>query len=191
MERAERKCNDAAYNLDLVGLGFVQTEIDKLGTYAAALDDANEAQEEFKGEIKVNTEARIQAYNKVWESMAKVSAASKQVFADDFAKLSLFKLYPEGQGGLGKPQNITAVVDPADPTHVNVDFDAVQDATEYRIYQSLVPVGNPPDSWTELTTGAINHFDVQLTTGKRNYWKVRAYSATMSSPYSDEVWLDA
>lgn len=96
MQSAYRKCNDAEFNADLIALGFTQTNIDKLGTLAAALYLAIEMQKDFKQDIQLNTEDRVDAYNKVWGNMQKVSAASKQVFIDNYAKITQYKLYPEG-----------------------------------------------------------------------------------------------
>jgi len=191
MQLADRKCNDAAYTADLIALGFAQTQIDKLAVLATALYDTNEAQEDYKQTVKLNTEARIAAYNKVWGTMKQVSAASKQVFLDDYAKLAQYKLYPEGEGGLGKPQNLTAVLDPVVPDSVNVDFDAVADATEYKIYGSEVSIGDPSGIFHEMSSSATNHFDMPIIQGMRNYWKVRAFNDTQSSTYSDEVFLDS
>ncbi len=190
MQLAHRKCSDAAYSADLIALGFDQLQIDKIAVLAAALYDANEVQEDYKQTIKLNTEARIAAYNKVWGVMKQVSAASKQVFLENYAKLAQYKLYPEGEGGLGKPQNMTAVVDPVDPGQVNIDFDAVADATEYKIYGSEVHLGLPSGVYIELGLSATNHFDMPIIVGMRNYWKVRAFNDTQSSVYSDEVYLD-
>lgn len=96
MQSANRKCNDAEYNADLIALGFDQTNIDKLETLATALYQAIVTQKDFKQAIQLNTEDRVEAYNKVWGTMQEVSAASKQVFVDDYAKLAQYKLYPGG-----------------------------------------------------------------------------------------------
>ena len=96
---AQRKADSADYKGDLIALGFVQAEIDNLGAIAEGLYDAKEAQEEIKQNIKVLTEERVAAYNKVWRSLAAVAAASKQVFPDNFAKQRQYMLYPEGRGG--------------------------------------------------------------------------------------------
>lgn len=107
MQLAYRKANSLDYKADLIALGFVQTEIDKLETYGEALYDANEAQEDLKQQIRLRTEQRVTAYNAVWEYMKKISAASKQVYADNYTKQQMYLLYPEGEGGRpGKIQGL-------------------------------------------------------------------------------------
>ena len=96
MEFAYRQANSAEYKTDLIAKGFLQTDIDTLNTLAGALYDAYEAQEEFKKVIRVLTEERVTAYNKVWDSMAAVSTTSKQVYRNSFAKMRQYLLYPEG-----------------------------------------------------------------------------------------------
>jgi hypothetical protein len=190
LETAHRKAIVTADQNALIAAGFSIIDIADLENMANAIDLLNAQQEDLKTNRVEMTENRVIAYNAVWDYMVKINNASKVIFIDSPAKLSIYMLYPTQHSSLSKPQNLTAVVDPADPVHINIDFDAVQDATEYRLYGSIVNIGDPSGTFTELTTGATTHFDAQLTVGKRNYWKVRAFNATQSSAYSDEIWLD-
>jgi hypothetical protein len=108
MQLAYRKSNSIEFKSDLIALGFVQSEIDALNTIATGLYNANELQEDFKQAIKLHTEERVAAYNKVWGSMKLASSASKQVFYDNYTKIQQYLLYPEGEGGLpGKVQGLS------------------------------------------------------------------------------------
>ncbi len=129
MQQANRKCNDAEYNADLIAIGFTQTNIDKLGTLANALHKAIKTQKDYKQEIQLNTEARVEAYNKVWRVTQKISAASKQVFTVNYAKLEQYKLYPEVSGGFGKLKNMRADVEPIDPVLSIINIETTQDSS--------------------------------------------------------------
>ena len=94
MQLAYRMANSAGYKADLIAAGFVQAQIDMLNTLAHGLYDAYTGQEDFKNQIKLDTEERVAFYNKVWGLMKAVSGASKQVYVGDFAKQRQYLLYP-------------------------------------------------------------------------------------------------
>jgi len=180
MQLAYRKADSADYKADLIDLGFVQTEIDALNTIAESLYDANEAQEEFKQVIKLRTEERIAAYNKVWESMKAVSAASKQVFVDDYAKLQQYLLYPEGEGGApGKVLNLV--------------YNTGTGMLSWDVPQSPEPIdkyelerSTDGDNWSQVYQGAANQALVPLLSGA-NYFRCRAHNKNGWGSWSDTI----
>lgn len=190
MQDAFNESDSATYKTDLIAVGFVQADIDLLNTLAEELTTNNRAQEKFMRLSFARSEERVVAFNKFWDTMVKISNTSKIVFKDSPAKIQYYMLYSTVHHSLGKPQNLTAVVDLLDPNSAGVDFDAVADATEYKIYRSEVAIGAPSGIYTESSSSATNHFDAPIIVGMRNYWKVRAFNDTESSTYSDEVYLD-
>ncbi len=190
MQLAFRKANSVDYKADLIALGFVQAEIDTLNTIAEELYDTNEVQEDFKQEIKLKTEERVVAYNKVWGAMKTVSAASKQVYATNYTKQQQYLLYPEGEPGLGKPQNLTATFDPLDPSPITLSWDPVAGATSYDVYYNVAPTGAPSGSFNLLNNYPTPPALVPPVFEKRNYYKIKAKNDSDTSPYSDEAWAD-
>ena len=190
MQLAYRKANLAEYKTDLIALGFVQTEIDALNMIAEALYNANEAQEDFKQEIKLKTEERIVAYNKVWGYMKAASAASKQVYANNYAKQQQYLLYPEGEGGLGKPQNLAVALDPVNINPITLTWDLVPEATSYDVYYDIVETGAPSGNFSLLNNFATSPALIPAIFEKRNYYKIKAKNDTKTSPYSNEIFVD-
>lgn len=190
LQLAYRKANSADYKTDLIALGFVQTEIDELNTIASGLYDANEVQEEFKQEIKLRTEERIAAYNKVWDSMKAVSAASKQVYVDDYAKQQQYLLYPEGEGRLGKPQNVVASYDPLVSPDISLTWDPVAEATSYDVFYDIAETGAPAGDFEFLDNYLAPPIVIPPVFEKRNYFKLKAKNDESTSVYSDEAWVD-
>ena len=180
MQLAYRKADSADYKADLIDLGFVQTEIDALNTIAESLYDANEAQEEFKQVIKLRTEERIAAYNKVWDSMKAVSAASKQVFVDDYAKLQQYLLYPEGEGGT--PGKVLNLIYNTGTSMLNWDVPlSPEPIDKYELERST-----DGDNWAQVYQGAENEALVPLLAGE-NYFRCRAHNKNGWGTWSDTL----
>ena len=190
MQLAYRMANSADYKTDLIALGFTQLEINKLNTIAGDLYDANKTQEDFKQTIKIRTEERVAAYNKVWASMVAVSNASKQVFIDDYAKIQEYLLYPEGESGLGKPQNLIASYDPLNPPNITLDWDAVLNATSYIVYYNIANIGAPSGKYQKLNDFTAPPALIPSILAKRNYFKMKAKNDKQTSVYSDEAFVD-
>jgi hypothetical protein len=190
MQLAYRKANSVEYKTDLIALGFTQLEINKLNTFATALYDANKTQEDFKQTIKINTEERITAYNTVWAFMVTISNASKQVFINDYAKIQEYLLYPEGESGLGKPQNLVATYDPLNPPNITLIWDAVLNATSYNVYYNIANIGAPSGNYQLLNNFPAPPAFIPSILAKRNYFKIKAKNDKQTSVYSDEVFVD-
>lgn len=191
LDTAHDIASETSMQAALVAGGCPVSVITDLDTLMGELWALNKSQESKMNLRHSKTQDRINIYNAVWVYMYEINGASKVVFADNPAKLTEYLLYPTSHPSLPKPQNPTAIVDGGDPTHAIVSCDAVQGATLYKLYYSEVTIGNPSGSFTFVLENAAPSFDYQMTVGKRTYWKIRAFSDSSSSDYSNEVWLDA
>jgi hypothetical protein len=74
--------NSTAYKATLIAAGFLQADITLLNTIATDLQTKISTQQEFIRHSFTRSEARVVAFNKVWDYMSKISAASKFIFKD-------------------------------------------------------------------------------------------------------------
>jgi hypothetical protein len=81
----------------LIAANYTQAGIDRIDTIREEISEANQVQENYKGDRPVVSQERIELLNKVWEFLLKVNKASKNVFADDYAKLKQY-LRPDEAG---------------------------------------------------------------------------------------------
>lgn len=190
LETAHRKATEVTNQAALIAGGYTLADIAELATIRDAIDDLNAEQEDMKAARGEKTEQRIIAYNKVWGYMMKINQASKVVFVDSPAKLSEYLLYPTVHHELPKPTGLAAVQRPLEPLIADLSWDTDVDADYYKVYVSVVNTGAPSGTFTETGGEASSPFEAPLTSGKRNYWKIRAFNDTQSSDYSDEVWLE-
>ncbi|MCB9187472.1 MAG: carboxypeptidase regulatory-like domain-containing protein [Flavobacteriales bacterium] len=87
------------YAAELAAVGFDAAAVSEIELLAKGLNDANIAQEKFKGTRQLITEDRIAQHNKVWNVTLKVSRAGKIIFFDDPAKYQLFLLPASNESG--------------------------------------------------------------------------------------------
>lgn len=92
---------------DLERVGYKNAEINEIATLKEQLDNANNVQELFKKNRRVLTQTRIDNLNKPWQRLLDVCKAAKYIYADNFGKLSKYKvpLQPDGdeEEGGGNP----------------------------------------------------------------------------------------
>ena len=179
MQLAYRRASSADYQTDLVALGFGLTDIGDLSSVAQELYDMNDAQEAFKQNIRVLSEDRVEAYNKVWGSMVAVSNASKQVYAADYAKQQQYLLYPEGEGGLpGKVQNMAYDL----PTRT-VSWDAEFYSDTYQLERKF----HTDPEWTVVYEGADTSVVNDPVTPGVWYFRCRGHNEEGYGSWSDEL----
>lgn len=188
MEMAHEEANITANKTALAASGYTQAKLDNLMAKHDAIHDLNRTQEQMKSQRGEKTRLRIIALNNVWGFMKQINQASKVVFADNEAKLDQYMLYPTASTSLPKPQGILATIDGIDLA--NVTWDTVPEAESYKVYYSEVNLGEPSGEFAEIAEVTDTSFQSPLVPNKRNYWKVKAFSDTLSSAYSDEVFLD-
>ncbi|MCB9191087.1 MAG: carboxypeptidase regulatory-like domain-containing protein [Flavobacteriales bacterium] len=87
------------YAAELAAVGFDAAAVAEIDLLAKTLNDANIAQEKFKGTRQLTTEERIQQHNKVWDITVRVSRAGKIIFMNDPAKYQLFLLPASSESG--------------------------------------------------------------------------------------------
>jgi hypothetical protein len=76
----------------LIAVNYKHDDIDKIQTIWQELLDADQEQETYKKDRLVITQERIQILNTAWEYVLKVNKASKNIYADNFAKLKQYLL---------------------------------------------------------------------------------------------------
>lgn len=82
------------YKTEHIAKNYTQLMIDEIETRRKALDDANQAQEDFIGTLGVDTQERYAKNNGVWDTMVKVCTAGKRIYKNDFAKYQRYLLPP-------------------------------------------------------------------------------------------------
>ncbi|MBK5283786.1 MAG: carboxypeptidase-like regulatory domain-containing protein [Bacteroidia bacterium] len=82
------------YKVQLAAKGYPQAKIDEIETLRSALDDANQQQELFIGNLPVQTQERHKKNNAVWEIMVRVCTAGKRIYKNDFGKYQRYLLPP-------------------------------------------------------------------------------------------------
>jgi hypothetical protein len=82
------------YKIQLIAKNYTQVMIDEIDSLRKALDDANQVQESFIGNLPVQTQARHIKNNELWETIVKVCSAGKRKFKNDFAKYQRYLLPP-------------------------------------------------------------------------------------------------
>jgi hypothetical protein len=87
------------YAAQLAAVGYDAADVAEIDTLSVALNDANIAQEKFKGTRQLTTEDRIIAHNAAWDIMVRVSKAGKIIFMNDPAMYQLFLLPASSESG--------------------------------------------------------------------------------------------
>ncbi|HLG34863.1 MAG TPA: carboxypeptidase-like regulatory domain-containing protein [Bacteroidia bacterium] len=82
------------YKVQLAAKGYPQGKIDEIELLRSALDDANQQQELFIGNLPVQTQERYKKNNAAWEIMVRVCTAGKRIYKDDFGKYQRYLLPP-------------------------------------------------------------------------------------------------
>jgi len=94
-------------------------------------------------------------------------------------------------GGIAPPTNVVLTYFPAPSNYLELTWDAVVGATGYKLYQSIVPVGQPSGVYTSPTMPVSSPYVVnEPTSGKRYYYKVAATAPGQMSEPSAEVFAD-
>ncbi len=178
MQDSFNDANSVTYKADLIAVGFVQADIDLLGSLADDITAKNRVQEKFMKLSSQRSETRIVAFNKVWDSMAKLSDTSKIIFKDSPAKIEYYLLYPTGEPQMpGKVQNMGYDL----PTNtVSWDADFYSDT-----YQLERKFHTDPD-WTVVYEGADTSVVDVLTTGTWLY-RCRGQNENGYGDWSDEL----
>lgn len=93
LEAANGMAEKEPYRTDLAAKGWTDANSANLLTLAEAIRNRNRLQENAKAERPVTTQDRVVQYNSLWSQVKDISLASKVVYADNPAKLDLYKLY--------------------------------------------------------------------------------------------------
>jgi len=98
-------------------VNFTAARIAEIETRRAALDAANNAQEDFNRSLPTLTRARIEAHNAVWNICTDVCGVGKALFRDNHARYQLYLLPPseEPAGSLLLSGTITRMPDASTP----------------------------------------------------------------------------
>jgi len=169
--------NSTTYKAGLIAAGFTQAGIDLLNTLADELTTKNRAQEKFMKLSAKRSEERIVAFNKVWDTMVKLSDASKIIFKNSPAKIEYYKLYPE-----------TPISNPPEAPVLEYApgefyWDEVPNATSYQ----LVYRASDETEWTELYAGPFPEGSIEFNPGDGEWIaRLRARNAAGYGDWSEE-----
>ncbi|MCX6154195.1 MAG: hypothetical protein NT007_08545 [Candidatus Kapabacteria bacterium] len=166
LQSAYSSANSVTYKSTLISAGFIQNDITLLDTLFNDLTEKINIQQDFIKHSYVRSEERAIAYNKIWDSMVKISNASKLIFKDSPAKIEFYLLYPSNGGG----GSLTAPVNLAYNYSSNTfTWDIVTNATSYQMEIS----SNGAD-WMEIYADSASSFVYIPESGAIKYYRVRA-----------------
>ena len=179
LQLAHRNADSTTYKTALIAAGFLQTDIDSLTTIETELNTRFNAHKDYMQHTYSRTEERAIAFNKVWDEMVKINAASKIVFKNSPAKIEFYLLYPETTpiGSLTAPVNFTF-----DAENLIFSWDAVENATSYEFETST-------DGTNYLEYWAGSELSCTLTEVPTTlmYFRVRARNAGGYGPFSSVI----
>jgi len=179
VQKAFIKANSTTYKTDLIAVGFVQADIDLLNTLADGITEKNNAQEDYMSNTYERSETRIVAFNKVWDSMVKISDGSKIIFKDSPAKVEFYLLYPSGEPQMpGKVQNMAYDL----PTRT-VSWDTAAYAEDYQLERMF---HSDPD-WTVVYEGADTSVVNDPVTPGQWFFCCRGQNENGYGDWSDEL----
>lgn len=94
-------------------------------------------------------------------------------------------------GGLAAPQNVALVYFPPTADYLSLTWDPVAGATGYKLYQSIVNIGNPPGPFLSPESPASSpHVVNNPMPGKRYYYNLTAFAPGEMSEHSATVYVD-
>lgn len=94
-------------------------------------------------------------------------------------------------GGLSAPQNVALLYYPPSADYLSLTWDAVVGASAYKLYQSVVNIGNPAGLYTSPEHPVSSPYVVNNPlSGKRYYYKLKAISPGEMSDFSATVFAD-
>lgn len=179
LQMAFKNASSTTYKTALIAAGFVQLEIDSLGTIEAELNTRYNAQQDYIQHSFKRTEERTVAFNSVWDEMVKISNASKLIFKDSPAKVEFYLLYSDTTpiGTLTTPQNFAF-----DPENSTFNWDIVANATSYEFESSTDGI-----NFVEYWVGAETTCIYGTTPTTLMYFRVRGRNAGGYGPFSSVI----
>lgn len=169
-------------------LGLTQSDIDSLNTEAQTFEDKMHLVFEKTAEREIKTQERTTLANELYSELKKYCMIGKLVWENvDEAKYNDYVIHKTVNHGLPKPQGLSVELDPVASNQANLSWMSVQDATEYELHGSQVPLGQPEGGFSLINTVLITSDLVILSSGFTYYFKIRARNAEQVSSYSDVV----
>ncbi len=93
------------YLTALTASGMPPTLPDELTRMATDLSTADGKHEMLKKQRLLVTSQRIELFNSIWDKLSRISSASKILFADDPARLAIYRLYDGKRRNPKEPEN--------------------------------------------------------------------------------------
>ena len=91
---------------------------------------------------------------------------------------------------LTPPSNIKARLIEGTENMVEITWDEVPSATIYKIYTSIVPIGQPANSYILMTKVTDTKYSATVEKGKRHYFSLTAESHVQWSERSASIYID-
>jgi len=181
----------AEYLTDLSGIGLTQTTIDNLDAKAQDFEDKLNAINEKKALRDTKARERTEKGNDLYSYVKQYSMIGKLIWENiDEAKYNDYVIYKTIYSGLSKPQNLTVDYDMTNPGMITLDWDPVENADYYDVYYNIATIGAPSGIFNFLNNFQEAPAVIPPTSGKRNYFKIRAKNESQTSAFSDEVFVD-
>lgn len=91
---------------------------------------------------------------------------------------------------LPPPANIHAKIEENTDNGLILTWDVVPSATSYKIYTSIVPIGEPEGAFAFLSKSTSTKYTQELELGKRYYFQLVALNSAQTSMNSTAVYVD-
>lgn len=179
------------YLTDLTPVGLTQAMIDDLEDTAQLMEDDLNDIASAVATRDIKTVERINKGNELYDYVSRYCDVGKIIWEDvDTAKYNDYVIYPTSYTGLPKPQNLVAEFLADTPPVINLHWDAVTGATNYDLYSCIVDLYAPSGEYTLSDNVLTTVTTFAPIVNKRNYFKIKAKNATLTSAFSDEAWAD-
>jgi hypothetical protein len=162
---ANNIADQAPFKAALLAKGYTQAEIDALATIANNIDLKDILQEGAKTGRPVTTEERLRVLNVVWERDQTLRNCADVVYADDYAKRSIYHLYPSDSDTNTATRQSNIVAGETE----TVDLDGIEETTETTVH-------------TEIQNTTVNIYFSASENGppQGNIWNRPAGSVTLA-----------
>lgn len=103
LNQAVTAAKQDSFKPKLLAAGMTEALPNEMATMAIDLAAADGEQEMLKKKQLLITSQRIELFNSIWDTLAKISLAAKIIFASDPARLAIYQLYDAGSSNPTKP----------------------------------------------------------------------------------------